>query len=377
MLKARLKSIDPSLKRKRGMLLTLAYASGSERTRLILKRALWHFVLLLGWVFLSQEINGQEAEVEPPLAGRPKNFSQIVGRYRIAALAEPTEVFVEEPITLKVRITGQGPIRYQPQRKHLQLFPEEITDDFYVEPVPDLDKVFARENSWELVYRLRPKSSQVQAIPGLRLVYYAVTPNRRTFQTTYADALPIKVKPKPPASVDAVGLKVVQAPEQLYRLVRGETVLAREEIRSFGTPTIVTGVLLGPPLVAVGWLLLWRQLFPNHGRQVQRRKSLAARRALQTLAGEEKSPEKALSVLTSYLGQRLDYPGAEPTPREVEEWLRRRGVLAQVRRQWAFFLGKVAEARFGLEASNTHPWTEQASQLIVALETDPCLARSR
>src|SRR5947209_20450535 len=78
---------------------------------------------------------------DPPLTGRPAQFSNIVGRYTIAATATPTEVPVEEPITLRVTIKGSGPPKYEPNRKHLHLFPERWANDFYIEPVPAEDRV--------------------------------------------------------------------------------------------------------------------------------------------------------------------------------------------------------------------------------------------
>src|SRR5262245_23101711 len=78
--------------------------------------------------------------VDPPVAGRPAQFSNIVGSYAISASAAPTEVPVEEPTTLRVTITGSGPAKYQPSRKSLHLFPDRWANDFYVEPVPSEDR---------------------------------------------------------------------------------------------------------------------------------------------------------------------------------------------------------------------------------------------
>src|SRR5436309_1725216 len=53
--------------------------------------------------------------VDPPVAGRPAQFSGVVGRYRLEVSAAPTSVVVEEAVTLRVRVVGQGPARYQPR----------------------------------------------------------------------------------------------------------------------------------------------------------------------------------------------------------------------------------------------------------------------
>src|ERR1700682_1983141 len=95
----------------------------------------------IGCVFLaaalasSSMLCAQTPSIEPPLAGRPAQVSNIAGVYTIRVSAEPIDVTVEEPITLRVTLIGKGPAKYQPDRKHLKLFPDSWSRDFYLEPV--------------------------------------------------------------------------------------------------------------------------------------------------------------------------------------------------------------------------------------------------
>src|SRR5688500_18054613 len=111
-----------------------------------------------------------QPSVEPPVRGRPPQFSQVVGTYSVQASAAPAEVPVEQPITLRVLIAGKGPEKYQPQRARLHLFPDDWEQDFYIEPAPDEDHALPAEGAWEFVYRLRPKHQRVTAIDGIKLV---------------------------------------------------------------------------------------------------------------------------------------------------------------------------------------------------------------
>ena len=52
---------------------------------------------LLAHLVLASAVHGQDA----PIAGRPPNFSHLVGRYSIEAVIEPNEVVVEDPLTLR------------------------------------------------------------------------------------------------------------------------------------------------------------------------------------------------------------------------------------------------------------------------------------
>ena len=113
-------------------------------------------ILLLG---ITSTLSAQR-QGEPP-AVRPEDFSELVGSYQITSQARPTEVCVEDPVALTVRITGQGPRPFQPARKNLHLFPPHMSDDFYIEPLPGRDRYIEREKAWELYYHLRPKRQDV------------------------------------------------------------------------------------------------------------------------------------------------------------------------------------------------------------------------
>ena len=290
----------------------------------------------------SSALPGQTASDEPPQAGRLPGFSHVVGTYRISFRAEPTEVIVEDPITVTIRITGKGPKKYQPKRGLLQPFKDEVLFDFYIEPVPDQDRVIPGrkdEQTWVFVYRLRPRSTAVKEVPEPRLVYYQP---RAGYRTTYPDAepIPLTVKPRPQFNADAMGThNIGQVPERIYHQVSGPKVLARAEPASYWNPPVLIAVGLGLPLLSWLGFIAGRRLFPDDTRQQQRRRSQAARRAVRELGRvkEDVSIEVVAKTLTGYLGERLDMPATEPTPLEVDRFLKRRGVAGAVRRRWAQF----------------------------------------
>src|SRR5262245_6018297 len=85
---------------------------------------------------LTSNVQAQPGVEEPPVAGRPEDFSGLVGVYRISSSASPTEVNVEDPLTLTVRITGDPDRSFrtsQPVRANLRLFPKQMKEDFYIE----------------------------------------------------------------------------------------------------------------------------------------------------------------------------------------------------------------------------------------------------
>src|SRR6266404_5669745 len=219
-------------------------------------RAMW--AASVGCVFLTatmvasfSTLRAQTPSIEPPLAGRPAQFSNIVGAYTIQVSAEPIDVPVEEPIVLRVTITGRGPAKYQPDRKQLRIIPETWSRDFYVEPVQDSDRRLPDEGTWVFVYRLRPKHQRVTAIDGIKLAFYQPptgnAPGR--YQTVYADPIAISVKPRPAAPEIRQDLPVRTAPASFYELPDTAAVLTPWPQAPAISGWLVCVVLLAPPLV--------------------------------------------------------------------------------------------------------------------------------
>ena len=300
---------------------------------------------------------------------QPADFSRIVGVVQIAAVAKPGVVAVDEPLTLTVTITGQAVAPYLPKRDHLRIFPDDVQRDFYIEPVREQ----SRAGSWEFVYHLRPKHARVQFVPGLKLVYYA--PQQRRYQSAYADAIPLTVNPRQEAVVDIKGLKVIQAPPSFFELADEDTTdqsSATALIQQ--APQIPLRLALLPPLLCIVGAWWWRRRRRSHADRAHRRQQLVE----QTVAALAKPPcDAALTtrLLTIYLRQRLDFPAAEPTPIEVERWLKRRGVAKPIREEWRLVLQGYDALRFapGQSARSAVDGSE-AAELIRALEDQECLA---
>lgn len=306
----------------------------------------------------------------------PPQFSRIVGKYSISSSASPTEVQVEMPVTLTVHISGQGLLNYQPQRRHLRIFPDEIADDFYVEEVPDEDRAPAsvQERVWTFVYRLRPKHVKVQAIPELRLLYYV--PGGRGFQSTFAPDIPIKVTPPPEPTPAKLGLKVVVVPDRFYHLRSVEDVLRDDTPLSRPGPGVLLALVAGPPLACWLWYARWRRCHPNAAESTQRRRSRAARLALASLADQPGNVERTRAAAVDFLRQRLELTAAEPTPVEVARHLKRLGFATSVVSGWANLLHACDHVRF--TSSPSAPGTDLATEavrLIRELEADPCVWR--
>jgi hypothetical protein len=272
---------------------------------------------------------------EPPQVGRPVDFSGVVGRFRIEADVSPKSVPVEDPLTLRVTIRGEG-VTTPPTRGDLRIFPEDF--DFFREDVADEDRADPKAGTWTFVWRLRPKSTDVREVPALRLVYWS--PMLRRFQAATIDPVPIEVRPaeavKAPAPVSTV------PPEQ--RLFDIEPSI-------WDSPMIEIGVWALALALAFG-LLLWNEF----GRS-------AAYSAADVLAIVELKHGGA-AALVRYLQLRFSMKTGEPTPTEIDFALRRADVSPELRERWTKWWRRYDERRFSASRTEAATEREQAADLI-------------
>ena len=109
------------------------------------------FPVLLCLVFVGGPVaHAQPLVIDP--AHRPLDYSNIVGKYAIQASAEPTSVEVEQDIILRIRIAGEGPKEYEPNRKNLHLFPASWQNDFHVQEMHEQHEVLRRYTAYRIAF---------------------------------------------------------------------------------------------------------------------------------------------------------------------------------------------------------------------------------
>ncbi len=319
-------------------------------------------ISLAALVFLSPFLGAQEKS--DPAADLPRGES-----FRLEVAASHKEVAVDEPLELSVRIIAEGPVTQPPVGAKLNLFPPDFKDDFHHEFLSE-KKVAA--NTWVLQYRLKPKTEEVQAIPRLELEYYSQT--RQENQFAKSEEIPLTVKPPRQVDTPPEVARALRAPASVYELTTGPALLERWGPSLWSESWFVGLILLGPPLGCVLGYWIWRRRNPDLVQQVRRRQSRAARLAYEALHAPALSPHHLAAVVSDYLRQRLDLPGAEPTPAEVDKHLFRLGVSRKLRDDWLAFLQECDAQRFAAEPrAEVKNLLDRAKDLIHALEAEPCL----
>jgi hypothetical protein len=324
----------------------------------------------------GQALDRQEA----PLVGRPDfPFSEASGRFRVKARAEPTTIAVEKTLTFTLTVNAAGPVYAPPRRLDLRELPA-LAEAFYIEDPDDGGERQIDPQTWEFVYRLKPRSIAVREVPGLPFTYYNPDipfPTRR-FQVDYTEPIPLTVR-----RVEAVPVPI-DAADVTYELATGPTVLARESPWALPSVPVLLLLALSPPLACAAWYIAWKRLYPDAARLARRRRSRAASQALQALRRGRPgrlTPEQraalAARTVADYLHQRFDLAPAEPTPDETADHLKGASCSSGLIERAANFFRACDAARFlPDEAAASTDLPAEAVQLILAVEEESWASHS-
>jgi len=123
-----------------------------------------------------------------PTENVPENFNGAVGEFSLSVSAGPANVAVGDPITLKVQITGRGPIDAlalpdQPQWREFKIYPPtstvKFTDALGLSGVKTFEQV------------LIPQNHEIKLLPPLEFSYF--DPNQKSYRTLTNGAIPLIV----------------------------------------------------------------------------------------------------------------------------------------------------------------------------------------
>jgi hypothetical protein len=318
--------------------------------------------------------------------GRPEFFDDDDGPigsfHPPTVLITPSEVQVEDPVTMTIRVEAAGTVQRPPRRLRLEKFPG-FAEQFYVEFADDPTFRRTGDGAWELTCKLKPRHVNVKAVPSFPFVFFTpgFFPPERGYQVQRTASVPLVVGPRATVQPSDVtqGADLQQLPESVYQIVEGPAVQQRASAWSREGLLILGAIgLLVPPWACLVWCVTWRRLYPDASRRSRWRRSHAAQRALAALQSAETSEDasgRAAAVLTSYLQERYDLTAEEPTPKEVGSHLERVGWDSAIAEQAAAFFRACDAARYGHIPDLDSPMVA-ARQLVLSLEAERCPAHA-
>ncbi len=267
-----------------------------------------------------------------PVQGVPEGFNGAIGSYQLSVNAGPTNVAVGDPITVKIQITGRGPI-------DSILFPTQ-TDwrDFTSYPAtsksePADELGLSGSRSFEQV--IIPQNHEIKLLPPFKFSFF--DPALRNYRTLSGPVVPLTVRPTGIAQTLLSNL--TNAPGQPSQ--SDDIVHIKPRLDTAGA---------SPLLLTTPWFLvlqslpfgLWLGLFAARKRReslannprLRRRREVAQRvrdglKELRVHAEARQSDQffaQLFRVLQEQLGERLDLPATAITEAVIDEHLRRRNL---------------------------------------------------
>ena len=288
-----------------------------------------------------------------PSEGRPANFGGAVGRYDISVRADTTSVRVGDPIQLTIDVTGDGPIA--------ALGPPQLSSDIKMN---DGFRVPRERLAGEIVGRakrftqlIRAKRADVSEIPPIEYPYF--DPRLGKYAVARSRAIPISVAAV--ESLDASDLTGIATPQRN----EGRRLATLDGLRGNETseallladyrPTAAWHVAAATFAPAALFVMAWAPTVYRRNRQADaagRRRQAAlshARRRIEKARSIEPadSAREILAAMSGYLADRLDQPAGRYHGAVSTEFLRKRGVDAELIDDWSDIIDQCEQASFG------------------------------
>jgi hypothetical protein len=306
------------------------------------------------------------AAAQPPFYEPPEHYYKAQGRsIQVKWKLDRTEVPENGQLVATLVIQGAA----NPQeivRPDLRKLPE-FASRFQIEDVKDRPAAAgAKEVSF--TYRLRPRDRSVDRVPTFEFYFRnpGAPAGKGQYPQTRARAAPITVtavaeSPRPVVPLDE--------PEHLFEVTTGPSVLGREPF----VPGWWTWLLLlaAGPLLAGGWYLAWRRVYPDAARLARIRRSRAARRAADAVRKAGRTPDPPGTIAAAVLGYlraRFPLPPGAETPAEVGDGLRSAGLPDPEAAAVVAFFRHADEARFGGAGDSGLSLAADAQALLARLE---------
>jgi len=311
--------------------------------------------------------------VQPlPAAGRPADFTGLVGSYSIIANASPKEVRVGDPITLTLQVAGpdfMGNVKLPPLAEQ-----PDLARDFKVPS--EISPPQVSRNVAAFTQTIRPTNPGVKQIPPIRLPYF--DPDKGVYEEALSEPIPLEVSGARMLTADDVEGEAGAEPERsgpelqaegIAHNYSGAEVLARQTagLHDLLARPLWLGLLLVPPVLYVLLLaaVLWRRSGSLRRDGGLRRGAL--RRFLKR-SREARSPAELLAALREYLVRRLRLSPGAVTFSDFAEVLAARSVPAAAMEGLEGLLKRLEAACYAGQSEDLAALRAEAAMVAAELE---------
>ncbi|MCZ4408518.1 BatD family protein [Cryomorphaceae bacterium 1068] len=309
--------------------------------------------------------------------GAPKSFNGAVGTFDFTATVDKSEAKANEPINLKVKVTGAGNLRLidEPQFK----FPE----DFEVYDPETDDRVSVStggvRGSRSFQYLIIPRYPGEYSIPQLEFSFFNT--NTGKFQTATAGPFDFTISDDdgnvPTAGVPRAKNIVELSGLDVRYIITDENLLSATRSQFFGTPLFWSGT--AGPFALLLIFLIYRRRKEALDKDVRgRKKRGASRMAHKRLKAAEAalksgdSPvfyQEIFKALYGYLGDKLGIPIGALSRQKILSELQRNGVKEATVNDVTYVIDTCEMARFApVTETSDEVFYKRTAELIENLE---------
>jgi hypothetical protein len=307
-----------------------------------------------------------------PENGRPADFTGAVGKFSVRVETDKDSVGVDEPVTLKVNLSGTGNIKSIPAIKLPELSDFRIYDSGNTESISNTNQVISGTKTFEQA--LIPKTSGVFEVPSITLSYFE--PSSATYKTLKTEPLRITATGQGLVDVGGAPKNIIGAGKPTFGYIITNFPKADSQndlARSFWF-WLLQCVPLGAVVAAFVYRSHSQKLLADRGyaRRVGAGKRLKSIFKSAVALKEKKDLAAFYGALSdAVLGFVADRLNLEKAGLTIDEVCSNPRIPDDIRSELAAFLDKCHSARFaprGLESNHADDLLAQASNLVNRLE---------
>ncbi|MEI6817593.1 MAG: BatD family protein [Bacteroidota bacterium] len=307
--------------------------------------------------------------------GAPASFKGAVGKFTMEAYLDKPETKANEPVSLKVKINGNGNLKLVDP---LPLeFPQDI--EAYDPKIADNTVVSAAgvNGNKTFEYLLIPRHSGDYKLPPIEFTYFDL--EKKKYVTLNSPDFNLKVtKGSGPENVtiNGVNKEDVQLLGKDIRYIKiNEVKFHRKGDEFFGSFGFYS-LFLSPIFLFIGFLVYYRKnqelqknvtLLKSKKATKLARKRLSLAKDLLTKNNREQFYEEVSKATWGYLGDKLSIPLSALSKETISEVLQSRGINETLQGQFTELLNKCEFARFA--PSNTSGQMQEVYDEAITLIT--------
>lgn len=304
-----------------------------------------------GYVEVKTKIQAPSLDIEVmPLPDRPAGFSGGVGKFNISAQLDKTEVKANDPVTLRVIISGTGNLKLVKQP--VVDFPKDF--DKYDAKITDKTKLTANGIEGSMVYDILfvPRHQGKYEIPPIEFTYFDTSAN--AYQTVKTESFALDVeKGSGSASVsDFTGQEGLQELAKDIRHIKTGNARSQDMDNFFFGSTAYWIAIAVLVLLFVSLCIIFRHRAMENANITKQRGKKANKVATKRLKKASRLMEEGkasefydevLRALWGYVGDKLNMPVEQLSRDNISLRLAERGVRDDIVGK---FIGALDECEF-------------------------------